>query len=111
MSLHYILFDYPACERFAFLHTLTVDDEPRRYYALQPEDAKLALLVTRGVTLPELAGLVVDCSLGWDNGLPGYVFYPGQQHTKVTARRAVNMPHDVTLSEVLSKAPERRRKE
>jgi hypothetical protein len=105
-----LLLDYPACERFAYLVSLEVDGKPRSYYCLQAEDAKLALLVTRGAKLPELAGQVVDVTLGWDNGYPGFVLYPGQLHTKITAFGRVDAPHEGTLSEVLSKAPERRRK-
>lgn len=106
-----LLLDYAACERFAWLASLEVDGETRHYYALQPEDARLALLVTRGAKLAALAGLIVDAALGWDNGFPGYVFYPGRQHTKVTVfRQSTDAADLVALSEVLSKAPERRRK-
>jgi hypothetical protein len=106
-----LLLDYAACERFVWLVSLEVDGEPRSYYALEPEDAKLAILVTRGAKLPELAGKIVDAALGWDDGLPGFVFYPGQQHTKVTVyRQSTDAAGLVALSEVLSKAPERRRK-
>jgi hypothetical protein len=106
-----LLLDYAACERFAFLAEIAVDGEMRSYYALEPEDAKLAILVTRGAKLPELAGLIVDAALGWDNGLPGFVFYPGKMHTKVTVyRQSTDAAGLVALSEVLSKAPERRRK-
>ncbi|MEI2692636.1 MAG: hypothetical protein V9H69_24090 [Anaerolineae bacterium] len=106
-----LLLDYAACERFAYLLSLEVDGQQRGYYVLQAEDHKLALLVTRGAKLPELAGQVVDVTLGWDNGYPGFVFYPGQMHTKITAFGRIDAPHERTLSEVLSKAPERRRKE
>ena len=105
-----LLLDYAACERFAWLGSVTVDGEPRNYYALEPEDARLAILVTRGAKLKKLAGLIVDAALGWDNGLPGFVFYPGQQHTKITVyRQSTDAAGMVALSEVLSKAPERRK--
>lgn len=106
-----LLLDYAACEQFAFMAAIPVDGQQRAYYALQPEDARLAILVTRGEALADLAGSVVDVTLGWDNGLPGYVFYPGKQHTKITAFGRIDAAHEGTLSEVLSKAPERRRKE
>lgn len=106
-----ILLDYAACERFAYLLSLEVDGKLRSYYCLQAEDAKLALLVTRGATLWDLAGQVVDATLGWDNGQPGFVLYPGQMHTKITAFGRIDAAAETTLSEVLSKAPERRRKE
>lgn len=105
-----VLLDLPACERFAWLGSLEVDGQLRSYYALQAEDAKLALLVTRGVKLPEMAGQVTDCAVGWDTGLPGFVFFPGQMHTKITAFGCIDAPHERTLSEVLDKAPERRQK-
>lgn len=105
-----VLLDLPACERFAHLLSLDVGGKPRDYYCLRAEDAKLALLVTRGAKLPELAGQVVDVTLGWDNGYPGFVLYPGQMHTKITAFSRIDAPHERTLSEVLDKAPERRQK-
>ena len=107
-----ILLDFPACERFAFLVTLLDGGgQVRSYYATQPDDVKLAILVTRGATLADLAGRVADCSLGWDSGYPGFVFYPGRQHSKVTARRLIDEAPETTLTDILSKAPERRRKE
>lgn len=104
-----VLFDYPACERFAYLLTLTDDHgQPRSYYVLQAEDPKLALVVTRGAKMPELSGRVADVTLGWDNGYPGFVLYPGQMHTKITAFGRIDAPHEGTLSDILGKAPERR---
>ena len=105
-----LLLDYAACERFAFLASLEVDGQERHYYALDPTDTKLALLVTRGAKLRKLAGLIVDAALGWDNGLPGFVFYPGKMHTKITVyRQSTDAAGLVALSEILSKAPERRK--
>lgn len=104
-----VLFDYPACERFVALVTLEVDGKQRSYYVLPAEDTRLALLVTRGAKLPKLAGQVVNVTLGWDNGHPGFVLYPGQMHTKITAFGRIDAPPEGTLSDVLSKAPERRK--
>lgn len=105
-----LLLDYAACERFVWLVELPVGTETRNYYALDPTDAKLALLVVHGARLEALAGLVVDATLGWDDGYPGFVFYPGHQHTKVTVfRQSTDAAGMVALSEVLSKAPERRK--
>lgn len=109
-----LLLDYAATERFAFVHALTDEaGELRSYYALEPEDKYLALLVLRhGLTLGKVAGLIVDATLGWDNALPGFAFYPGKQHTKITVyRQSTDAAGLVALSEVLREAPERRRKE
>ncbi len=106
-----LLLDYAACERFAFMAAIPVDGQQRGYYVLQAEDPKLALLVIRGALLSDMAGDVVDCTLGWDSGYPGYVHHVGQLHSKITAFGRIDAPHERTLSEVLSKAPERRRKE
>jgi hypothetical protein len=103
-----ILFDFPACRRFEMLQTLTVDNEPRSYYCLAADDDYLALLVIRGALLSDMAGDVVDCTLGWDSGYPGYVHHVGQLHSKITAFGRSDKEPEITLSEILSQAPTRR---
>lgn len=106
-----VLFDLAGCRRFVFQASQLVGDEERRYYCLAEADDRLAILVTRhGLNLTDLVGLVIDAGLGWDNGRPGFAYHGPQLHTKITAYGRVEARHEATLSEVLGKAPERRRK-
>ena len=104
-----LLLDYPACERLAWLVSLSVGTELRHYYALDPTDAKLAMVVARGAKLEAMAGMVVDATLGWDDGYPGFVYYPGKLHSKVTIFGRTEAAHERTLSDILSNAPDRRK--
>lgn len=105
-----LLLDYAACERFTWLVSLPAGVEMRHYYALEPTDGKLALLVSRGAKLEAMAGQTVDATIGWDDGYPGFVFYPGKLHSKITIfGRVVDAAHERTLSDILSTAPDRRK--
>lgn len=103
-----VFFDLAGARRFAYQASVTIDEEERSYYCLAADDARLAILVTRGAALPDLAGRVVDVTLGWDKAYPGYVYYPRQLHTKITAYRLVANEPNATLSELLDNAPIRR---
>ncbi|HNR84718.1 hypothetical protein [Ottowia sp.] len=104
-----ILFDLAGARRFAYQASITIDEEERSYYCLAEDDTHLVILVTRrDLRLEDLLGMVVDCTLGWDNGRPGFAYHGPQLHTKITAYRLLASAPDKTLSDLLDNAPMRR---
>lgn len=57
-----------------------------------------------------LSGCVVDASIGWDAGTPGFVLpmFENMRHTKVTLRRVLppSTAYDHWLSGILQDAPQ-----
>ena len=92
---------------FAEMQTREIDGETRRYYAAHPP--YLLIVVCRnGLSLDALSGCIVDASIGWDAGRPGYVLpeNEGRRHTKITVYRVLERPQDLKrLSEVMAAAP------
>lgn len=108
----WLLIDAAAVARFERVNQTFIGDEPRRYYVTMPHDDRLALVVCRhDLRLEDLAGLVVDAAIGWDDGLEWFFHHKGERHTKVTIYRAL---HDHagrserTLSDILQDAPRRK---
>lgn len=105
--------DYAAIERLGFV-TESFDvmkhNDPRRYYVTTPEDERLALVVVRGWRkLADLAGRVMDASVGWDKGTAGLVFYRNRLHTQIAIYDpAIGADYESTLSDVLNGAPRRK---
>ncbi len=102
--------DPDAVARFDLLRPeRRTDGELRRYYCTARDDDRLALVVCRhDLQLPALAGRLVDATLGWDRGYPGYVYVTSRQHSKVTIHRVLTFQHAAhakTLSDILRDAP------
>lgn len=94
----YLLIDRKALTAFYFLRLA----RGRGYYLAEPPI--LGILVVRvDARLEELAGLVVDASLGHEIGIDGWCSpgFSGHKHGKATIRRVVSNAHDLALSEVV----------
>ena len=81
-----------------------------REYLVHPN--LLAIIVNRAWPTPfgitGLTGRVVDASVGWDAGTPGFVSpaNEGRRHTKITIYRSLlGADGDTTLATLLGKAP------
>lgn len=107
-----LLIDHDAATRFDFIRPEIVRGEVRSYYVTRRDDAVLALLVIRGGRLlADVDGRVVDATLGWDEGYPGYVHITSRQHSKITVLAVLaGDDFEDTLSNVLSRAPRRETK-
>lgn len=108
-----LLIDNEAAKRFDFIRPEIVRGEVRSYYVTSRDDAVLALLVILNgrCLLADVAGRVVDASLGWDDGYPGYVHITSRRHSKIAVRAVlVGDDHEDTLSNVLARAPRRETK-
>ncbi len=103
--------DPAALGRLALTNEATVEGERRRYHCTLPEDQARALVVVRnGMLLEDLAGRLVDATLGWDKGTRGFVFDVSRLHSKVTIHRVLTFQQAVnakTLSDILRDAPQR----
>jgi hypothetical protein len=107
----WLLIDPAAVARFERINQQIVNDEPRRYYCTRLADERRALAVCRhDLRLEDLAGLVVDAGLGWEDGTAGFV-QPGDElllHTKVTIYAILHEHRGLarrSLSHVLDDAP------
>lgn len=75
----------------------------RVYYLAEPP--VLGIVVVRfNQRLEELAGLVIDASLGYEPGVEGWCEpgWEGKNHGKATLYRVVEVKEDLTLSSVLA---------
>lgn len=75
----------------------------RVYYLAEPP--VLGILVVRwNARLEDIAGLVVDASLGYEPGVEGWCAagYEGRNHGKATLYRAVQGDAELNLSAVLA---------
>lgn len=75
----------------------------RVYYLAEPP--VLGIVVVRfNQRLEELAGLIIDASLGYEPGVEGWCEpgYAGRHHGKATLYRVVEGDAEVALSSVLS---------
>ena len=94
----------------AVLELVTVSNDHgdrRRYYATS--SGPRLLVVCRGdLVLTALAGAVVEAGVGWDRGYAGFVWRPGQRHSKLTiySRAAAPARAEITLSALLAQAPQ-----
>lgn len=83
----------------------------RTYYVTRADDERLALVVCRDdLRLEDLAGLVVDAGIGWDDGLEWFFHHQGERHTKVTIYSILHEHRGLaqrSLSHVLDDAPRR----
>lgn len=102
-----LLIDQPEIERFDFLRPEIVHGEVRRYYCTKRNDERLALVVVRDDReLTNVAGRVMDVSIGNDRGYSGYVHITSRIHTKITIYGAcIGDDYEDTLSNVLAHAP------
>lgn len=94
-----LLIDRPSLSAFR-LNRLA---RGRVYYLAEPP--VLGILVVRfNQRLEELAGLVVDASLGYEPGVEGWCEpgYSGRAHGKATLYKVVETEAETTLSQVLS---------
>jgi len=94
-----LLIDTPALTGLRF-HRLA---RGRVYYLAEPPI--LGILVVRwNARIEEIAGLVVDASLGYEPGVEGWCEpgYAGRKHGKATLYRAARGAAETTLSEVLA---------
>lgn len=79
------------------------------YYRTLPP-TRAILRVDDGNDIETVCGCVVDVSIGWDAGTPGFVHpaFENMRHTKITIRRilAPDTPYDHQLSDILQDAPQ-----
>ena len=93
-----------AADAFSLVAARAYGLELRRYYATG--SGPRALLVCRnGLLLSDLRGAVVDAACGWDHGEAGFVWRPGERHTKITVYKRVSGKPETTLSALLRSAP------
>ncbi|HUM37296.1 MAG TPA: hypothetical protein PLQ85_10540 [Anaerolineae bacterium] len=96
--------DAAAADAFSLVAARAYGLELRRYYATS--SGPRALLVCRnGLLLSDLRGAVVDAACGWDHGEAGFVWRPGERHTKITVYKRVRGKPETTLSALLRSAP------
>lgn len=103
-----LLIDAAAAARFDLIRPEIVNGEVRGYYCTTATDERLALIVVRRRLLSDVVNKVVDASVGWDAGTPGYVHVASRQHSKVTIYGLATGAPESTLSEILHDAPLRR---
>lgn len=86
----------------------------RSYFVTRAGTLPMAILVSAAGGLVELRERVVDANVGWDAGTQGFVLEQdiGRRHTKITVYRMLGFGEkaDLTLSQVLAKAPMRDRR-
>lgn len=107
-----LLLDPAAVARFVATTIVAFDvGEYRNYYCTRPDDERLALVVCRhNLRLPDLAGQIVDATLGWDAGTGGFVWHARLRHSKVTIYAVLHEHRgraERSLSHVLDDAPRR----
>jgi len=94
-------------EGLAGLELVSVSDEHgdrRRYYATGT-GPRLLVVCRAGLVLSELAGATVDAALGWDHGAAGFVWRPGERHSKLTIYGRAKGRAEATLSGLKDGAP------
>ena len=81
--------------------------EHRKYYA-ENGDRRALLVLRNGLDLAAITGLIVDSSIGWEQGVSRFsrLENVGKRHTKITVYRIVyDQVRAKTLSTVLAQAP------
>jgi len=97
--------DAAAADAFSLVAARAYGLELRRYYATGAAGPRALLVCRNGLLLSDLRGAVVDAACGWDHGEAGFVWRPGERHTKITVYKRVRGKPETTLSALLRSAP------
>lgn len=101
-----VYIDAPGAQALVF-QSATFNERLRMYYRTQPP-TRAIVRVDCG-DIETVTGCVVDASIGWDAGTPGFVLpgFEGLRHTKITIRRVLppSTAYDHWLSGILQDAP------